>query len=95
MNKSELLENVLRDVKRTERIVKEMREFIDLAENEGFTRVSRVVARIGDERGNERELDLLLPPQLRDTLMTLTKAHYRERIKELEKELDSIEIKTK
>lgn len=95
MNKSELLENVLRDVKRMERDVEDMKEFMDLAENEGFTRVNRVVVRIGDERGNERECELLLPPQLRDTLMTLTKAHYRERIKELEKELENIEIKTK
>lgn len=85
----------MRDVKRMEYAVRDMKELLDLADNEGFTRVNRVVVRIGDERGNERELDLLLPPQLRDTLMTLTKAHYRERIKEMEKELDNIEVKTK
>lgn len=92
MNKSELLENVLLDVKRMEYAVRDMKELLDLADNEGFTRVNRVVVRIGDERGNERECDLLLPSQLRDTLMTLTKAHYRERIKELEEELDNIKV---
>lgn len=92
VRKSSIIKDILGEVTRKENTIAFMEGFLGKVENEDY-RITDVAMSGMSERGDSFQHSLIIPKDLKDTFLTLVKAHYRKRIDELKRELDSVEIK--